>query len=70
VVLVGAEFESMSKISNQEKAKIQNQVLTGKKIYRALQRMSKSLIPQGENINYDEAIMGKEIQLISQNKRE
>lgn len=67
---MGAEFESMSKISNQEKAKIQNQVLTGKKIYRALQRMSKSLIPQGENINYDEVIMGKEIQLISQNKRE
>lgn len=32
--------------------------------------MSKSLIPQGKNIKYDEMIMGKEIQLSFQDIRE
>lgn len=41
-----------------------------KKCYRALWKMNKSLIPQGENITSDETIMGKENQLIFQDIRE
>lgn len=59
------------KIPNQAKAKNQNEVLTEKKkIDRALCSMSKSLIPQGGNIKYDEMIMGKELQLSFQDIRE
>lgn len=75
-MLVGREFEGMLlviiflNIPNQAKAKNQNEVLTEKKIDRALCNMSKSLIPQGKNIKYDEMIMGKEIQLSFQDIRE
>lgn len=59
-------------ISNQAKEKKKNTIKfsQAKKLYRALWKMNKSLIPQGENIKNDEMIMGKENQLIFQDIKE